>query len=210
MTLRSEREAKAKEFAEVKDLSSRLMRVMGMDHTRTATQTTHQNTRSRKTSDKSQLEHHIPDAKSAADSRYPFVLAATNRSEPSTKRRTTLWSPKFSVAQLPGSSSHLEECNEGINNTESRPALKELGTNHSPSKKIAVKSFPPLLHMCGELQHLDNNEPDKENADKDLDEGEYKHSFGESDFFSSTDSRQCSENNERFTTGQFDDTTVDF
>lgn len=185
MNLRAEREAKAKEFAEVKDLSSRLMKVMGIDHTRTATQTTHRDTRSRKSSNTSQIEHCNPDAKSPADPRHPFVPTASNRSGPSTNRRKTM------------------------TDRQSRPALREMGINRSPSKKTDVMSLSPLLHTCGNLHDLDDK-AGKENEGNDFDEGEYKYSFGESDFFTSTDSHQYSEKNERFTIGQGDDTTVDF
>lgn len=210
MNLRREREAKAKEFAEVKDLSSRLIEVMGIDHTRTATQTTNQNAISRKNSNNNQIEDHIRHVKSVADPGNPLVSSAVSRSAPSTKRTKTLRSPKSSLAQLPEPSTPSWECNGGIFNKETRSALKEMGINHSSSKKIAAKPFPPFLHTCGELQKFDNNESGKENKDNNLDGVECNHSFGESDIFDSTDPRQHSESNERSTIEQFDDTTVDF
>lgn len=186
MNLRSEREEKSKEFAEVKDLSSRLMKVMGIDHTRTATQTLNQETRlGRKSGNNHQTEHCNSNVKLTTDSKHGFISAAANRSGPSIKRRTTT-------------------------TMESRPALKEIGINHSPSKQRDAIPSSPLLHPCGESQDLDNKESSKENEGNNFDEGEYKRSFGESDVFSSTDSHQYSENDGRFTVGEFDDTTVDF
>lgn len=184
MDLRAEQEAKAKEFAEVKDLSSRLMKVMGIDRTRNTTQTVHRDTISRKSSNNNQTEHRNLDAKSLADSSHTFGPAAASRSESSKNRRTTT-------------------------NRQNRPALRDIGSNHSPSKRIVVMPVSPLLHTCGDLQDL-VDKAGKENEDNDFDAGEYKHSFGESDFFTSTDSRQYSENNERFIVGQDDDSTVDF
>ena len=186
MNLRSEREAKAKEFAEVKDLSSRLMKVMGIDHTRTATQALHQEPRlGRMSGNNHHTEHCNPDAKLITDSKHCSVSAAANRSGPSTKCRTTT-------------------------TKERRPALQEIGINYSPFKQRDAISLSPLLHPCGKSQDLDNKESSKENEGNNYDEGEDKHSFGESDFFTSTDSHQYSENDDRFTVGQFDDTTVDF
>lgn len=209
MKLRCEREAKAKEFAEVKDLSSRLMEVMGIDHTRTATKITHQNTQPSKSSSSGQIEHRIQEVNSAVDPRHTFVASAASRLGPTARRTKTLRSSKSSVAH-PKPSTPRWEGDGGLTNNKSRSPLKEMGINHSPSKKVAVIPFPSLLHTCGELQDLDNDEPGKENEDNSFDKGEYKDSFSESDIFTSTDSRQYSENNERFMTGHFDDMTVDF
>lgn len=184
MNLRAEREARSKEFAEVKDLSSRLMKVMGTDHTRTATHSIHWDTMSRESNTNDQIERYNPNAMSPADSRHTFVPATTNRLGPSTSRRKTT-------------------------NRQSRPALRDMGINHSPSKKIAVIPVTTLLRTRGDLQDLDDKEG-KENEGNEFDEGEYKHSFGESDFFTSTDSHQGSENNETFTVRQGDESTVDF
>ena len=184
MNLRAEREARAKEFAEVKNLSSRLMKVMGIDHAQTTTQSIHRDTMSRKSDNNDQIEHYNPNAKSPAASGHTFLRAATNRSGPSTNRRPTT-------------------------NRQNRPALRDMEINVPPSKKIDVIPVTTLLRTCGDMPDLDDEEG-KENKGNEFDEGEYKHSFGESDFFTSTDSHSGSENNEAFTIGQDDDSTVDF
>ena len=209
MNLRREREAKAKEFAEVKDLSSRLMEVMGIDLTRTATQSPHQNRRSSKSSIR-QTEHRNLDVTSAADPKESLTPSVASRLGSSTKRTKTLRSPRSSVARLTNPSTPSWEYGGDMITKKSRSPLKEMGINHPPSKEIAAIPFPPLLRMCGELRNLDPNEPGKENEENDINQGEYKRSFGASDIFTSTDSHQYSENIERFTTGQCDDTTIDF
>lgn len=208
MNLRCEREAKAKEFAEVKDLSSRLMEVMGMDRIRTATRSSTQRTRSNHSSS-SQTGPGVPKVKPAADSRHPLVTNAANPTGPTTKRTKMHRSSESFEAQSPNSytPASFRSSSEGVVDHEVRFPLQEI--KFSPSKQIAVIPFQPLLRTCSELQDVDNDERGKENEDIVFAEGQDNCSFGDSDIFTGTDHHRYSGIIERSMTGFDDDITVD-
>lgn len=210
MRLQNEQEVKAKEFAEVKDLSSRLMEVMGIDHTRTATKFNPQKARSSTSSNNSQIEHRLQGVNSAADTGQCLISSAAIRKGPNTRRTKTLRSSKYSVPQSLELSTPLWENDGSMVNPETRSPLKELKINISPSKRASLVPFHSSLHTCGELQDVDNDGAGKGNKDITFDEGEHNFSFDEGDIFTSTNSRQCSRDNENSTNGHCDDTTLDF
>jgi hypothetical protein len=208
MHLRCEREAKAKEFAEVKNLSSRLMEVMGMDNTRTAIRSGTRRTRPNHSSS-SQIGHGFPAINPAADSGHSLVTNAAKTTGPTTKRTKTSRSSEPLGAESPKSSTPASSSisNGGLFDKEVRFPLKEI--KFSPSRKIAVIPFKPLLRTCNEIQDVDNDEQGNENADIDLDEGQQNYSFGESDVFTSTDYYRYSGIVERSMSGFDDEATVD-
>ncbi len=206
--LECERKTKAKEFAEVKDLSSRLMAVIGMDPSRTATKPVHRKSRSSK-SISSQMGQDLQGLDSAANPSDHFISSAASVVGPTTKRTKMQGRSISSVAQtLTSFTPSFGMSDGGRANRGSRVPLKEI--NVSPQKKESVALFQPLLRTCDNLQDIDNEGLDKENEDINTEEDEQEYSFNESDIFTSTDHQRYSRNNERSMSGFCDDTTVEY
>lgn len=210
MRLQSEQEAKAKEFSEVKDLSSRLMEVMGIDRTRTATTLSPQKTRSSTSGSNSQIEHRLQGVHSAADTGQCLISSAATRKGPHTRRKKTLRSSNNSVPQSLKLSTLLRENDGGMINPETRSPLKELKINISPSKRASLAPLHSSLYTGGEMQDVDHDGAGKGNEDITFNDGEHNYSFDEGDIFTSTGSRQCSRDSERITNGHRDENTFDF
>lgn len=184
--LRCEQDTKAKEFAEVKDLSSKLMEVMGTDRSRTATKSNVQRIRSNRGNNSSLSEHCLQDVNSAVDPRHRSVSSAANIRGPYAKRKNTPRSFK-PFTQANKISAPLGENDGGTINIESRSAFKEAEV--SPKKQVTTVPAQPLFHRCSELHDVDSNGSGKENEEICFDEKEYEYSSDDIDIFTSTDAR---------------------
>jgi hypothetical protein len=208
MNLECERKTKAKEFAEVKDLSSRLMAVMGMDPSRTATKPVNRKSRSSK-SISSQIGQGVHGLDSAAHPSDQFISSAASVVKTSTKHTKMQGRSKSSVAPtLKSFTPSFGMSDEGMANRGSRVPLKEIDV--SPQKKEGVALFEPLFRTCDSLQDMDNDGLNKENEDIYTEEDEQEYSFNESDIFTSTGHQGHSRNDARSMSGICDDTTVEF